>query len=102
MRAEGFDVEVVGDGLEGYWRARERPYGAIVLDILLPGMNGFAVCQKLRRDGIEIPILVLTAKDGEYDEAEAEELGAAEQAREQRRFSLLRGAKEAPPCRTIG
>ena len=76
LRAEGFDVEVVGDGLEGYWRARERPYGAIVLDIMLPGMNGYVVCRKLREEGVETPILMLTAKDGEYDEAEALDLGA--------------------------
>jgi DNA-binding response OmpR family regulator len=76
LRAEGFDVEVVGDGQEGYWRARERPYGAIVLDILLPGMNGYRVCQQLRADGVATPILMLTAKDGEYDEADALDLGA--------------------------
>jgi DNA-binding response OmpR family regulator len=76
LRAEGFDVEVVGDGLEGYWRARERPYGAIVLDILLPGMNGYVVCQRLREHGVDTPILMLTAKDGEYDEADALDLGA--------------------------
>lgn len=76
LRAEGFDVEVVGDGLEGYWRASERPYGAIVLDILLPGMNGYQICQKLRAQGVDTPILMLTAKDGEYDEADALDLGA--------------------------
>ncbi|HUG86846.1 MAG TPA: response regulator transcription factor [Euzebya sp.] len=76
LRAEGFDVEVVGDGLEGFWRARERPYGAIVLDIMLPGMNGYVVCRELRRNGVTTPILMLTAKDGEYDEAEALDLGA--------------------------
>jgi two-component system, OmpR family, response regulator len=76
LRAEGFDVEVVGDGLEGYWRASERPYSAIVLDILLPGMNGYTVCQKLREQGVTTPILMLTAKDGEYDEADALDLGA--------------------------
>lgn len=76
LRAEGFDVEVVGDGIEGYWRASERPYGAIVLDILLPGMNGYRVCRELRASGVTTPILMLTAKDGEYDEADALDLGA--------------------------
>jgi two-component system OmpR family response regulator len=76
LRAEGFAVEVVGDGLEGYWRASERPYGAVVLDILLPGMNGYLVCQKLREHGVATPILMLTGKDGEYDEADALDLGA--------------------------
>ena len=76
LATEGFTVEVTGDGLDGLWRARERSYGAIVLDLLLPGMNGFEVCRALRADGIRTPILVLTAKDGEYDEAEALDTGA--------------------------
>jgi DNA-binding response OmpR family regulator len=76
LRAEGFDVELVHDGLDGLWRARERPYAAVVLDILLPGMNGFEVCRTLRAEGVWTPILVLTAKDGEWDEAEALDTGA--------------------------
>jgi CheY-like chemotaxis protein len=76
LTAEGFDVEVVHDGLDGWWRASERPYGAIVLDLMLPGMNGYQVCRKLRDAGIWTPILMLTAKDGEYDEAEALDTGA--------------------------
>jgi two-component system OmpR family response regulator len=89
LRAEGFDVEVVADGQEGYWRARERPYGAIVLDILLPGMNGYAVCRKLRQDGVTTPIMMLTAKDGEYDEAEALDLGADDYLRKPVSFVVL-------------
>jgi two-component system, OmpR family, response regulator len=76
LDAEGFDVEVTHDGLDGLWRARERPYGAIVLDILLPGMNGYKVCQTLRQEGVWTPILMLTAKKGVYDEAEALDTGA--------------------------
>ncbi len=76
LDAEGFDVEVTHDGLDGLWRARERAYGAIVLDILLPGMNGYKVCRTLRDEGVSTPILMLTAKNGVYDEAEALETGA--------------------------
>jgi DNA-binding response OmpR family regulator len=76
LSAEGFDVELSHDGLDGLWRARERPYGAIVLDILLPGMNGYKVCRTLRREGVWTPILMLTAKSGTYDEAEALDTGA--------------------------
>jgi two-component system OmpR family response regulator len=76
LRAEGFDVDVVGDGNDGLWRAREIQYAAIVLDILLPGMNGYKVCRTLRDEGIWTPILMLTAKDGELDEAEALDTGA--------------------------
>jgi DNA-binding response OmpR family regulator len=76
LDAEGFDVELCHDGLDGLWRAREGPFGAIVLDILLPGMNGYKVCQTLRDEGIWTPVLMLTAKSGEYDEAEALDTGA--------------------------
>jgi two-component system OmpR family response regulator len=89
LRAEGFDVEIVGDGLDGYWRARHRPYGAIVLDILLPGMNGYQICRKLREEGVQTPILMLTAKDGEYDEAEAFELGADDYLRKPFSYVVL-------------
>jgi len=76
LQAEGFDVELSHDGLDGLWRARERRYAAIVLDLLLPGMNGFEVCRTLREEGVGTPILMLTAKRGEYDEAEALDTGA--------------------------
>jgi DNA-binding response OmpR family regulator len=76
LRAEGFDVDVAHDGLDGLWRAREGRYGAIVLDVLLPGMNGYRVCATLRAEEVWTPILMLTAKDGEYDEAEALDNGA--------------------------
>src|SRR4051794_13015687 len=61
LRAEGFDVDVSHDGLDGLWRAREHDYAAILLDILLPGMNGYKVCAQLRDDGDDTPILMLTA-----------------------------------------
>jgi two-component system OmpR family response regulator len=76
LEAEGFDVDAVHDGLDGLWRAREGSYDVIVLDVLLPGMNGYRVCNTLRAEGIWTPILILTAKDGEWDEAEALDTGA--------------------------
>jgi len=76
LEADGFDVDVVHDGLDGLWRAREASYAAIVLDIMLPGMNGYEVCRTLRAEDNWTPILLLTAKDGEYDEAEGLEFGA--------------------------
>jgi two-component system OmpR family response regulator len=76
LRAEGFDVDVVHDGNDGLWRAREFPYGAIVLDILLPGVNGYQVCRTLRAEENWTPILMLTAKSGEWDETEALDTGA--------------------------
>jgi two-component system, OmpR family, response regulator len=76
LRAEGFDVEVAYDGVSGLNRARDEDVDAVVLDIMLPGLNGYRVCRTLREEGVGTPILMLTAKDGEYDEAEALDTGA--------------------------
>lgn len=76
LRAEGYAVDVVHDGLEGLHRAGEGTYDLVVLDIMLPGMNGYRVCGALRAAGNDVPILMLTAKDGEYDEAEGLDTGA--------------------------
>ncbi|MFI0355897.1 response regulator transcription factor [Actinomadura sp. 9N407] len=76
LAAEGFAVEVVHDGLSGLRRALDGEYDLIVLDIMLPGMNGYRVCAELRAAGDDTPILMLTAKDGEYDEAEGLDTGA--------------------------
>ncbi|MCD9195123.1 response regulator transcription factor [Streptomyces albireticuli] len=76
LTAEGFAVDVVHNGLDGLHRARETSYDLIVLDIMLPGMNGYRVCSTLRAAGDDTPILMLTAKDGEYDEAEGLDTGA--------------------------
>ncbi|WP_329040672.1 response regulator transcription factor [Streptomyces sp. NBC_00178] len=76
LTAEGFAVDVVHDGLEGLHRAGEGVHDLVVLDIMLPGMNGYRICAALRAAGHETPILMLTAKDGEYDEAEGLDTGA--------------------------
>ncbi|MGW5020610.1 response regulator transcription factor [Streptomyces cacaoi] len=76
LTAEGFAVDVVHDGAEGLHQATENDYDLIVLDIMLPGMNGYRVCAALRAAGDETPVLMLTAKDGEYDEAEGLDTGA--------------------------
>ncbi|MEU1672380.1 response regulator transcription factor [Streptomyces roseifaciens] len=76
LEAEGFAVDLVHNGPDGLHRARETAYDLIVLDIMLPGMNGYRVCSTLRAAGDDTPILMLTAKDGEYDEAEGLDTGA--------------------------
>ena len=73
---EGFAVDVAFDGTEGLWMAQEGAYDAIVLDIMLPGLNGYKVCAQLREAGNWTPILMLTAKTGEFDHAEALDTGA--------------------------
>jgi len=76
LRAEGFDVDTCADGSSGLWKALEGGYQAIVLDLLLPGLNGYSVCAKLREEGDTTPILVLTAKSGEYDQIDLLDSGA--------------------------
>ncbi len=76
LEADGFAVDVALNGTDGLWIAREQKYDAIVLDIMLPGINGFRICSALREEGNWTPILMLTAKDGELDETEALDSGA--------------------------
>ena len=71
LEEEGFAVDVALDGEQGLWMASELAYDAIVLDIMLPKVNGYQVCSRLRDGGNWTPILMLTAKGGEFDEAEA-------------------------------
>ena len=85
----GIDVDVEHDGESGLWRATETPFDAIVLDILMPGMNGFEVCRHLREREIWSPVLMLTAKDGEHDEAEALDIGADDYLRKPFSFVVL-------------
>jgi DNA-binding response OmpR family regulator len=76
LEAEGFAVDVAVDGNEALWRTGESSYDVIVLDIMLPGLNGYRVCRQLREAGDWTPILMLTAKHGEFDVAEALDSGA--------------------------
>jgi DNA-binding response OmpR family regulator len=76
LRAEGFDVDACVDGPSGVWRGLEGGHAAIVLDLLLPGMSGYRVCERLRSEGVTTPILVLTAKSGEYDQIDLLDAGA--------------------------
>ena len=76
LEAEGFVVDLAHDGVTGLHLAREGGYDSVVLDIMLPGMSGYRVCQELRAAENWVPVLVLSAKDGEYDQADALDLGA--------------------------
>lgn len=111
LEAEGFATDVALDGTDGLWMARESNYDAIVLDIMLPGINGFVICSTLRDEGIWTPILMLTAKDGELDEAEALDLGADDYLTKpfsyvvlvaRLRALLRRGAPERPSILEAG
>lgn len=76
LEQDGFSVDVVFDGIDGKWMATENTYDAIVLDIMLPGLNGYRICRELRDEGNWTPILMLTAKSGDLDETEALDTGA--------------------------
>ncbi len=76
LETEGFVVDVSNNGDDGLEMATHNDYDVIVLDIMLPGMNGYLICRTLRDNQIWTPILMLTAKDGEYDQAEALDTGA--------------------------
>ena len=76
LEDEGFAVDVAGRGDDGFWMATEGEYDLIVLDIMLPGKNGYEFCRELREAGDWTPVLMLTAKSGDLDEAEALDTGA--------------------------
>ena len=87
LEAEGFSVDTACDGLVGLEKALTQHFDAITLDIMLPGLNGYEVCRELRAAQVDAPILMLTAKDGEYDEADAFDYGADDFLRKP--FSLV-------------
>ena len=111
LEVEGFAVDNALDGAEGLWLATENIYDAIVLDIMLPKVNGFEVCAQLRRANNWTPILMLTAKTGELDEAEALDTGADDYLTKPFSYVVLlahirallrRGGRERPAQLTIG
>lgn len=111
LEAEGFAVDVALDGQQGLDLARFGPYDAIVLDIMLPKVNGFRVCSTLREEGVWAPILMLTAKDGEWDEVEALDSGADDYLTKPFSYAVLlarlrallrRGTPERPAVLEVG
>jgi len=76
LRAEGIAVDLAHDGIAGRDAALRGHYDVVVLDIMLPGLQGYRVLQEIRAADVATPVLMLTAKDGEYDEADAFDLGA--------------------------
>ena len=75
LEAEGYAVEVVNDGRVALDRIRRQEYGLVILDVMLPGMDGFTVCQSARREGRDTPVLFLTAKGGGSDRIRGLEVG---------------------------
>jgi len=111
LEAEGWAVDVAHDGVDGLWHAREFSYDAIVLDLMMPGLSGWAVCAQLRSDGDWTPVLMLTAKDGEWDQVEALDAGADDYVTKpfshpvlvaRLRALVRRGARERPAVLAVG
>ena len=111
LESDGYAVDVSDRGDDALWRATEEDYDGIILDVMLPGMNGYVVCRELRDRGIATPVMMLTAKDGEFDQAEGLDTGADDYVTKP--FSLVvllarvralvrRGPTERPPVLASG
>ena len=108
---EGFVVDIVPDGVSAVWAATEFSYDVVVLDVMLPRLNGYDVLKELRQRRVWTPVLMLTAKDGEYDQTDAFDLGADDYLTKPFSFMILvarlralirRGAPERPVLITVG
>ena len=111
LKAEGFVVVAVGTGVEGLHEATTNSFDVVVLDIMLPGHSGYEVLRQMRARNVWTPVLMLTAKDGEYDETDAFDLGADDYLTKPFSFRVLlarlralvrRGAPERPVVLTAG
>lgn len=111
LNNEGFVVDVAHDGVRGLWAATDNSYDVILLDLMLPLKNGYDVLKELRQRKIWTPVLMLTAKDGEYDQTDAFDLGADDYLTKPFSFLVLvariralirRGAPERPVVLTLG
>src|ERR1700730_8681122 len=111
LRADGFTVDVANDGVDGLAKVHSTDYDAIVLDIMLPGLSGYEVVRRMRAAEVWTPVLMLTPKDGEYDEADALDLGADDYVTKPFSYVVLlahlravirRGAPERPPQLVAG
>ncbi len=98
----GFSVDVAHDGVTGFTMASEVPYDAIVLDVMLPGLSGYEITKRLRAQGVWTPILLASAKDGEYDQADGLDLGADDYIVKPFAFVVLLARLRALMRRTAG
>jgi DNA-binding response OmpR family regulator len=111
LMAEGYAVDLAADGLTGLEAARHEGYDAVVLDIMLPGLSGYRIVRALRKENNWVPVLMLSAKDGEYDQADGLDSGADDYLTKPFSFVVLlaklrallrRGAPERPAVLTAG
>lgn len=102
LEGEGYNVEVAFNGTDGLWMAQEGSFDLLILDIMLPGRNGFQICAELREADDWTPILMLTAKDGDLDEAEALDTGADDYLVKPFSFAVLLARLRAMMRRATG
>jgi two-component system OmpR family response regulator len=111
LREEGYAADLADRGEEALWMAKAVPYDAIVLDVMLPGMDGFAVCRRLRQDGVWSPVLMLTARDAVDDRVAGLDAGADDYLTKPFSFEELlarlrsltrRAPVERPPVLSVG
>jgi two-component system OmpR family response regulator len=111
LRAEGHVVDLAETGEDALWRAGSRSYDAVVLDVALPGIDGFQTCARLREDGVWVPVIMLTARDAIADRVEGLDAGADDYLVKPFSFAELtarlralarRGPRERPTVLTVG
>jgi two-component system OmpR family response regulator len=111
LREEGYATDVADRGEDALWMARAAPYNAIVLDVMLPGLDGFEICRRLRRDGVWAPVLMLTARDTVEDRVSGLDVGADDYLTKPFAFEELlarlraltrRSPVERPPVLEVG
>ena len=111
LQAEGFAVDIALDGPTGLDQARHGEYDAMILDVMLPGLSGYRVVRALRAEKHWLPVLMLSAKDGEHDQADGLDCGADDYLTKPFSFVVLlarlrallrRGAPQRPAVLTVG
>ncbi|HEX8006875.1 MAG TPA: response regulator transcription factor [Trebonia sp.] len=102
LNAEGYVVDTADNGVDGLWKATENAYDVIVLDVMLPGLDGYQVCRRLREQGRWTPILMLTAMDDDLDHAEGLDSGADDYLAKPFSYPVLLAHLRSLTRRTLG
>jgi two-component system OmpR family response regulator len=102
LEAEGYVVDVADNGEDGLWKARETAHDVIILDVMLPGLDGYQVCKQLREQGLWTPILMLTAMDEDLDHAEGLDSGADDYLAKPFSYPILLAHLRALTRRSLG
>jgi two-component system OmpR family response regulator len=102
LTAEGYVVDVAGNGEDGLWKARETVHDVIILDVMLPGLDGYQLCRRLREEGVWTPVLMLTAMDEDLDHAEGLDSGADDYLAKPFSYPVLLAHLRSLTRRTLG